>query len=91
MNTFAGELAGRDGLPLSPAAENQFAVSIDVYSHDVYPQQTGVEQEQPKHFGSSSQTGARSCGSATSPMGKCRRTRVNSASVHLIGSNSSLN
>ena len=32
MTSFSGELLGKDGLPLFPAAENQFAVVLDVHA-----------------------------------------------------------
>jgi hypothetical protein len=32
MSSFSGELVGKDGLPLFPAAEKQFAVVLDVHA-----------------------------------------------------------
>ena len=32
MTSFSGELVGKDGLPLFPAAEKQFSVVLDVHA-----------------------------------------------------------
>jgi hypothetical protein len=40
MNTFAGELMGKDGLPLFPGSENSFLVKIELY-----PNEKGEEEK----------------------------------------------